>query len=174
VVHVAQEVVLAAVVAAAEVVAVALVEDFGSGGGQVDAILSRRDLGDRGVQSRSPSVEVRVVAIVEGDLVAVRRRWVGRDLCSHQIVVAGAVAAELGVDVVDVAGVDAADAVGVAGADDVAAELVVVQRSDLHAATCIEHELQQHDAVLQLVPLLLELCPLLLWLYDEPTIQPYS
>jgi hypothetical protein len=174
VVHVALEVALAAVVAAAEVVAVALVEDLGLDDGRVDAIPDHRDPVDRGVQSQDPSVGVHVVAFVEVDLEVVRRLLVDKDLCNHQTVVAGAVAAELGVDAVDVADVDAAGVAGVAGADDVAVELVAVQRSDLHAGTCIEHELQQHDVVLQLVLLLPELCPLLPWPYDAPTIQPYS
>jgi hypothetical protein len=183
VVHVAQEVVLAAVVAGEEEVAVALVEDFGSDDGQVDAIPDRRDLADQGAQIQDPSVEVHVVAFAEVDLGVVRRLLVGKGLCSHQIVAAaGAVAAELdAVDVVDVGFADAVDAVGAvgaagaAGADDVAgAELVVVQQSVLHAVTCIEHELRQHDGVLQPVLLLHELCPLLLLLYGGPTIPPYS
>jgi hypothetical protein len=179
VVHVAQEAVLAAVVAAAEEVAVAWEVDFGSDDGQVDAILDRRDLASQGAQSQGPSVVAHVVAFVEVDLGVVGHLLVGKDLCSHQIVVAGAVAAELdAVDVVDVGFADAVDAAGAAGAadaDDVAvAELVVVQQSDLHVVTCIERELQQHDGVLQPVLLLHELCPLPLLLYDGPTIQPYS
>jgi hypothetical protein len=174
VVHVALEVALAAVAAAAEVVAAALVEDLGLDDGRVDAILDHQDLVDQEVQSQDPSVGVHVVASVEVDLVAARRLSVDKDLCNHQTVAAGAVAAELGVDAVDVADADAAGAVGVAGADDVAVELVAVQQLNLHAATCIEHELQQHDGVLQLVLLLHELYLLLPWPYDAPTIQPYS
>jgi hypothetical protein len=177
VVHVAQEAVPAAVVAVEEAVAVALVEDFGSDDGQVDAIPDRRDLADQGAQIQDPSVEVHVVAFAEVDLGVVRRLLVGKGLCSHQIVAAaGAVAAEHdAVDAVDVGFADAVDAVGVADADDVAAaELVVVQQSALHAATYIEHELRQHDGVLQPAILLHEPCPLPLLLYGGPTIPPYS
>jgi hypothetical protein len=116
------------------------------------------------------------VASVEGDQGVGGRLLADKDQYSRQTVVAGAVVAELGVDAADVADADAdaVGVVGVAGAGDVAVELVAVQQSDLHAATCTEHELQQHDGVLQLVLLLHELCPLLLWLYDGPTIPPYS
>jgi hypothetical protein len=157
------------------------VEDSDSDDGRVDARLDRQDLADQGAQSQSPSVGVRVVAFVEVDLGVVRRLLVGKGLCSHRIVVAGAVAAELDVvgvvDVdVDADAADAADAVDAADVDDAAAaaELVVVQQSNPHAVTCIEHELRQHDDVLQLVPLLHEPCPQLLWLCDGPTIPPYS
>jgi hypothetical protein len=177
VVHVAQEAVPAAVVAVEEAVAVALVEDFGSDDGRVDAIPDRQGLADQGAQSQGPSVGVRVVAFAEVDLGVVRRLLVGKGLCSHQIVAAaGAVAAELdAVDVVDVGFADAVDAVGVADADDVAAaEPAVVQQSDLHVVTCIEHELRQHDGVLQPELLLHEPCPLPLLPCGGPTIPPYS
>jgi hypothetical protein len=138
VVHVAQEAVPAAVVAVEEAVAVALVEDFGSDDGRVDAIPDRQGLADQGAQSQGPSVGVRVVAFAVGFA-------------------------------------DAVDAVGVADADDVAAaEPAVVQQSDLHVVTCIEHELRQHDGVLQPELLLHEPCPLPLLPCGGPTIPPYS
>ena len=162
--HVALEAVLVAVVAVAEEVAVALAEDFGSGDGRVDAIPDRQDLADQGAQTQIPSAVAHVVASVEVGLGEVRRPLVDKDLCSHQTAVAGA--AEPVVVGVHAA---AADVDGV-----VVAELVVVQQSTHRAVTCIEHELRQHDGVLQPVLLLRGLCPRLLWLYDEPTIQPYS
>ena len=157
-------VVLDVVVAVEEEVAAALVEGSGSGDGRADAILNRQDLADQGVQIQSPSAEERVAASAGVGLVEVGRLLVGKGLCIHQIAVAVADAVELGVVDVDAAAV----------ADDVDAGLVVARQSDRHAATCIEHELQQHDGVLQPVLLLREPCPRLLWLYDGPTIRPYS
>jgi hypothetical protein len=164
-VQVGLEVVLDVVVAVEEEVVVALVEDSGLDDGRVDAKLDRQDLADQEAQIQSPSVVVHAVASAGVDLVEVRRLLVGKDLCIHQTAVAvvGA-AAELGVVDVDAA----------AAADDVDAGLVVARQSNHHAVTCIEHELRQHDGVLQPVLLLRELCPRLLWLCDGPTIQPYS
>ena len=161
---------LDAVVAVKEEVAAASVEDSGLDDGQVDATLNPQDLADQEAGTQIPSVVVHVVASVEVDLEEVRRLLAGKDLCIHQIVVAVADAA-FAAAAVDV---DAVAAVADADADDVAAELVVVRQSNHHAVTCIEHELRQHDGVLQPVPLLLEPCPRLLWLYDEPTIRPCS
>ena len=162
--HVALEAVLVAVVAVAEEVAVALAEDFGSGDGPVDAILDRQDLADQGAQTQIPSAVAHVVASVEVGLGEVRRPLVDKDLCSHQTAVAGAAEPV-------VVGVHAA----AADVDDVVvAELVVVQQSTHRAVTCIEHELRQHDGVLQPAPLAREPYPQLLWLYDGPTIRPYS
>lgn len=147
---------LAAAAAEREEAAVALEAALDQDDEQVDAILDHQDPGDQAVQNQSPSVVVRVVASVEVVLEEAGRLWVDKVLYSHQT-----------------ADVAAGDAVNV-DADVAVGGPVVVQQSNRRAVTCIAHGLRQHDDVQQPVLLLHALYLLLLWLCDEPTIQPYS